>query len=159
MADRIDRGGSEAEPRLMLSADHALDSALPGQPGRDRAHRFEPGDQAQVDLARGQYAGEVVAITSKEQLLEFMRAARERFAGFRESPWVRDMARDRALEVRRMRAEELRSWRSVAARAWELWGGAADEDWSPPSNQLMGIALCERAAALLGEDPKTTPWN
>ena len=48
------------------------------------------------------------------------------------------------------------SWRMVAQTCYASWPAA---DWAPASNQIMGTALCERAAYVLGEDPHQEPWN
>lgn len=60
---------------------------------------------------------------------------------------------EQAAYVRRLRVDEGRSWRGVAWACAQAWGG----DWE--HNQLAGMALCERAAAMLGEDPNAEPWN
>lgn len=57
--------------------------------------------------------------------------------------------------VKYLRVSEECTWRRVAEQCHDLWGG----QWEPPSNQLMGMALCERAAFLLDEDPGAEPWN
>lgn len=68
--------------------------------------------------------------------------------------WVN--SRERALQVREWRCGgEGGTWRWVAEQAHAAWGG----DWSPPSNQLAGQALCLAAADLLGEDGNEEPWN
>ncbi len=54
-----------------------------------------------------------------------------------------------------LRVEEKCSWRAIAEVCYNLgWA-----KWSPPSNQIMGMALCQRAAQLLGEDYKKEAWN
>jgi hypothetical protein len=60
---------------------------------------------------------------------------------------------DQAAFVRQLRVDRGLSWRGVAWECAKAWGG----DWE--SNQLAGIALCERAAAMHDEDPNTDPWN
>ena len=45
------------------------------------------------------------------------------------------------------------TWRSIAQEI----NDKLDGDWG--SNQLMGIALCEAASKLLGEDANAEPWN
>jgi hypothetical protein len=82
-----------------------------------------------------------------------------------------EMARERKLEYdvvacagmtakRAVRIRELRktsSWRAIAATCFQEWG--ADAMWHPESNQLAGMALCEAAAARLGESPEAFPWQ
>lgn len=62
---------------------------------------------------------------------------------------------ERAAEVRKLRCEKRHSWRALAGACHENWGGS----WSPPTNQLMGMALCEVAAEILKEDNHELPWN
>lgn len=67
----------------------------------------------------------------------------------------RFVSRSRARTVRELRCDLRYSWRALAAECHRRWDGA----WDPPSNQLMGMALCERAAQILGEDAHELPWN
>ena len=62
----------------------------------------------------------------------------------------------RAMQVRRLRCKLHYSWRLVAQECHNNWMVA---DWSPPSNQIMGMSLCEHAAKTLGEDHTKDPWN
>jgi hypothetical protein len=61
----------------------------------------------------------------------------------------------RAAEVRRLRVDDGCSWRAVAHECFDSWQGT----WSPPSNQLMGMALCEVAARVHDEEYMREPWN
>lgn len=62
-----------------------------------------------------------------------------------------------ASQVRIWRVEHRMTWRSVARAAFnENWFNRA---WQPPSNQLMGIALCKKAAAFFRENYRAEPWN
>ena len=95
----------------------------------------------------------MITIESVEQLQEMAKQAAERFAEFKElcSP----MTLEQAKIARKLRVEMGFSWRAVAEACYKLgWG-----KWSPPSNQIMGMALCERAAELFGEDYRKEPWN
>lgn len=72
------------------------------------------------------------------------------------------MTKDQALEIRFWRTQGHYSWRAVARAAFGMvmsngWHGWML--WDPPSNQLMGIALCERAAGFFGENYRYPPWN
>jgi hypothetical protein len=64
-----------------------------------------------------------------------------------------DMTELQAAWVRHLRIEEGMSWRGVAATCAEAWEG----DWE--SNQIAGMAICERAARFFGEDYMTGEWN
>ena len=68
----------------------------------------------------------------------------------------RIMIRRRAAYVRYLRCDLRSSWRMVAATCHHAW---LVSDWQPPSNQLMGMALCDAAAKFLNEDPRKEPWN
>lgn len=57
--------------------------------------------------------------------------------------------------VHELRVNEMYSWRNVAQACWDRFDGG----WAPPYNQVMGMAMCERAAFLLGEDYLEDPWN
>jgi len=95
----------------------------------------------------------LVTIESAEQLRDMAKQAAEKFKEFKElcSPMELWQARI----VRILRVEKRCSWRAVAEVCHNLgWG-----KWSPPSNQILGMALCWRAAQLLGEDCGEEPWN
>ena len=95
----------------------------------------------------------MITIESVEQLQEIAKAAAERFEEFRE--FCSPMELWQARIVRVLRVEVKCSWRAIAEACYKLgWG-----KWSPPSNQIMGMALCRRAAQLLGEDYEKEPWN
>jgi len=72
------------------------------------------------------------------------------------------MTKDQAIQVRVWRINEHFSWRAVARAAfgmvvsdrWQKW-----KVWDPPSNQLMGMALCHRAAELHDQNYRKEPWN
>lgn len=73
------------------------------------------------------------------------------------------MTPDIAGQIRAWRVDEHYSWRSIARaaymlvrkeKAWRIF-----QQWEPPSNQMIGISLCSRAAELLGENYRQLPWN
>lgn len=65
-------------------------------------------------------------------------------------PWTSDirpvMTRERAERVRDLRRTH--TWRAVAETTYTEWG--TDATWSPPSNQLAGMALTHVASEVLG---------
>jgi hypothetical protein len=63
------------------------------------------------------------------------------------------MTVDQACWVRQMRVDEERTWRWIAEECAEAWAG----DWG--SERWTGKEICERAAAVLGEDGTREPWN
>lgn len=95
-----------------------------------------------------------IVVTSAEQLMEFARMAQARKAGFDEEI-SKLMTPDRAAAIKGLR--ETCSWRVVAEITHSEWG--SDATWTPTSNQLAGMALCEFAAKMLGEDYEKEPWN
>jgi len=59
--------------------------------------------------------------------------------------------------IRRLRCEEGYTWRAVAAAVSRVDHPSGLKSWVLA--QLLGQALCEAAAAELGEDPNAAPWN
>jgi hypothetical protein len=57
------------------------------------------------------------------------------------------LTRERALFVKQCRVEQNCTWRKVAHLCHDEW----KEDWEPPSNQIVGIVLCQQAMEMLGE--------
>jgi hypothetical protein len=99
----------------------------------------------------------LIEITTAEQLMQLAEMAKRTFDVFRESITPR-MTPERAAAVRELRCGPvMHSWRALAEESFKAWG--ADATWSPPSNQLAGMALCEIAAGMLGEDHRAAPWN
>lgn len=94
-----------------------------------------------------------IEITSKEQLEAIAEACVATKKAFDEQ--ITELPKEKAEFVKNLRCVLGYTWRAVARACYEEWGG----NWFPPSNQLMGMTLCERAAEALGEDPYTDPWN
>ncbi|HKD65882.1 MAG TPA: hypothetical protein VKB84_03510 [Candidatus Binataceae bacterium] len=95
--------------------------------------------------------GESIKIPSAEFLMELAKAAKETYDVFeREIGLV--MTLDRAVRIKELR--KIYSWRALASATHEEWGD--DASWSPPSNQLAGMALAKLAAQTLGE--KEDDW-
>ena len=70
---------------------------------------------------------------------------------------VKGMTLGQAAQVRQWRVDGRMTWRRVA-RAAHLEGWF-NRGWGPPPNQLMGMALCDRAAHLFNEKFREAPWN
>jgi hypothetical protein len=90
-----------------------------------------------------------------DELVELGRKADERMQEF--TRIVERMSLDQATQVRHWRVDEHMTWRRVARAAYV--GGWFNRNWKPPSNQLMGIALCKKAAEFFGENFRQQPWN
>jgi len=96
-----------------------------------------------------------------DELVDLARQGDERKKGYDEHVELM-MTKSQALNIRVWRITKHYSWRSVARAAfgrvvsneWKGW-----RLWDPPSNQVMGMALCEQAAKLLGENYRDPPWN
>lgn len=70
---------------------------------------------------------------------------------------VKPMTLGQAAQIRAWRCDSHMTWRSLARATWrEKWFG---RNWGPPENQLMGMALSQKAAQLFGEDYMKAPWN
>lgn len=96
----------------------------------------------------------LIEIKSAEQFKELARAAQVTHDGFMKK--VVDLLDDvTAAYVRHLRVDEGYSWRAVAQACYLEWDG----DWYPSSNQLMGMALCEKAAEFFDEHYMEEPWN
>jgi hypothetical protein len=110
--------------------------------------------KADTDILESIRKGEgFIAIESPEQLQEIAKAAAERFEEFREL--CRPMKRRQAKIIRKLRVKKRYTWRAIAQACFNFgWG-----KWSPPSNQLMGMALCEKAAKFFNENYMEPPWN
>jgi hypothetical protein len=65
---------------------------------------------------------------------------------------INTMTIDQANAIRDIRGSRGFTWRAVG----EACAGP-DDDWA--EGQVVGRLICERAAALLGEDPNRNPWN
>lgn len=99
-------------------------------------------------------SGELFGPLTPDDIRALADAAHRTHSGFQAD--VEDvMTAERAAFVRRLRVDEGYTWRGVAAACAAEWDG----DWQPPSNQLMGMALCEAAAAHFGETYMSEPWN
>jgi len=99
-------------------------------------------------------SGEGYVITSVEEMNKLAEQAQERFGEFGEQ--VAGMTKDQSKKVRTWRVDDGYSWRSIAQQVHELgWFG----EFYPSSNQLAGIALCDKAANMLGEEYMKEPWN
>lgn len=86
-----------------------------------------------------------LAAAGNETMHVFQIQAVALVSGMRRARWISDL-----------RCGKRYSWRAVAAECYRTW---LARSWTPSNNQLMGIALCERAAKLLGDDPHVMPWN
>ena len=106
---------------------------------------------ADVEILRAAATGDGLVEISPEQFEELgvrAVATKQRFDGEFEG-----LTLEQARFVRQLRVDDGYTWRAVAATCALEWGGG----WG--SNQLAGMAICERAAALFGECALEKPWN
>jgi len=122
-------------------------------------HRKGKLDPTDMEILKSvKTGGGTITIKSVEELKALAKAASDKFDAY--SLYVMEhMTKEQAEFVRRLRVDEGYSWRAVARRCYgnhrfRGWGR-----WDPPSNQIMGMALCERAALMYGEDYEKEPWN
>jgi len=99
--------------------------------------------------------GGLVEIKDMEEFKELAEAAVKTKNLFDET--VEGMTIEEARMIRYWRVEVGGTWRWVAGNAYDE--GICGGNWQPPSNQLMGMALCEKAASFFDEDYMGEPWN
>lgn len=111
------------------------------------------------DLLHSAQTGEgLIEVTSVEMLKELAKAAVVSHNFFQEMCKV--MTQEQAEFVRHLRNQKDYSWRGVAEACFDQnWFNFNLEKWQPPSNQLMGMALCEKAASFYGQNYMEPPWN
>jgi len=103
-------------------------------------------------------AGGGIPIKSVEQLEALAKALVKTFNYYREQA-KKNMTRDQAEFIRKLRVEDGYSWRAVARRCHDNYRFKDWPKWKPESSQPMGMALCERAAEIFGENYQGEPWN
>ena len=115
-------------------------------------------DETDIAIMNSVQSGEgLMKIKNKEELMALAQGLSDTFDHYREQA-RKLMTRQQAQVVRWLRVYEHGSWRMVARSCSGLnWPGW--EPWEPPSNQLMGMALCERAAQIFEENYREAPWN
>jgi hypothetical protein len=120
-------------------------------------HRKGKLDPTDVEILESAKSNEGLTTIGVEELKELCRVAGERFEAYRF--FLREhMTREQAEFVRKLRVDEGYSWRAVARACYnQRWPGWLK--WDPPSNQIMGMSLCERAAEIHSEDYQKPPWN
>lgn len=112
-------------------------------------------DQTDKDFLNSAASGEgLIEISSADQLMELAQMAQTAFKKFRAQVDA-IMNQERAQIIRDLRVEQDYSWRAVARECHIQFAGT----WEPVSNQLAGMALCEAAAELFGENYMEEPWN
>jgi hypothetical protein len=116
-------------------------------------HQSKVLSQTDIEIMKEVQSGGGIPIKSLDELKELAKVATERFEEFEKL--CDGMTLEQAGVVRELRVEKGYSWRAVAQACYDYgWG-----EWYPPSNQIMGMAICERAAKFFGEDYMEEPWN
>ena len=110
--------------------------------------------KADEEILKSVKTGEgMVTIKSIKELKKLAKAADRTFR--KSQKMVQPMTEEQARVVRKFRVEEGYSRRAVAQACHDLgWG-----NWQPPSNQIVGMAICERAAEFFNENYREPPWN
>ena len=122
-------------------------------------HRKGKLDPTDMEILKSAKTGEgLITIKSMEEIEELGKAACEKFDAYRTFV-SQHMTKEQAEFVRKLRVDESYSWRAVARRCYGNRRFLGWLKWDPPSNQLMGMSLCERAAEIHGEDYQKPPWN
>jgi len=96
----------------------------------------------------------LIKIESREELMELAKMAERTKREIEKS--IENMNLKEAKRIRNWRIKGS-SWRRVAELAYK--NKLCGKEWEPPSNQLAGVALCEKAASIFNEDSKQEPWN
>ena len=135
------------------------------------APRILSQDSKAGEVEIGNLLAETITIQKPEELQELADAAAstyERAKGCALAVMPDDQL-ERAAMVAWLRCLKDYSWRQVAGHLHMRWVSAQEQNvfdhiqqqygWAPPTNQLFGLAMCDRAAKLLGEDPEVAPWN
>lgn len=114
-------------------------------------------DEADLEILRSVQTGAGIPITSAGQLHELALAADRKMRCLQDL--CRSMTRAQADFIYKLRVTEGYSWRAVARNCYEnkLFTRWPKSDWWPPSNQIMGIALCQAAAGVYNKEPGDRP--
>jgi len=117
-------------------------------------HRGQKLDPTDMEILNAVNSGNgLVTIKTIHQLEKLAKAANRAFTKSRKL--VRRMTQEQATVIRKLRVDEGYSWRAIARACYDLgWG-----EWEPPSNQIVGMAICERAAKFFDENYLEPPWN
>ena len=119
----------------------------------DEIKTWTDGDEELIKVAQ---TGEgAIPIKTKEQFEALANAAKETKDYF--DTCVEKMTEQEANTIRYLRVTIGCTWRAVARNAYN--DGLCGANWEPSSNQLMGMALCERAAIFFDEHYMEEPWN
>lgn len=90
-----------------------------------------------------------------EELVKYSRLANTRIDEF--TVIVAGMTQEQAESVRMWRITCHMTWRHIARMAWLQ--GWFNSRWCPPENQIMGMALCDKASSFFKENYREPPWN
>lgn len=116
----------------------------------EQKSKIDPADEA---LLKSAATGEGLVEVTPEGLMELAQMAKDTHDHFMTD--IRKLiTKERAEEVRILRTGGY-SWRAVARECHERFNGT----WSPVSNQLAGMALCEVSAEFFGEHYMDEIWN
>jgi hypothetical protein len=140
------------EERHLLTGDKALSG--------EETDKLSSADLELLGAAQGDPTVKVIRLTP-ELLKQLAEAAMETKQAFIEQlDTAGGLTQEQAQFVRDLRVAKGCTWRRVAELCYER-KDFIDRlgEWGPPSNQLMGIELCERAAKMFNEDPMAEPWN
>ncbi len=114
-------------------------------------------DETDLAILKEIREGGGIPIRSVEELEALAKRAQAVFEEWLEE-CRRLMTAEQAKYVRHLRVDLGYSWRAVARtcwlQRWPLW-----VRWGPPSNQLVGMSLCQVASDYFLEDYMEEPWN
>jgi len=108
--------------------------------------KLSPTDRKMLDAANTPVPDGAIPIDSIEKFMEIAKQAKETFDHYKGN--IRNkMTKQRAEKVYDYYVNQKYSWRLLAMATWAEW--MEDAAWSPPDNQLAGMALCEVASDVL----------
>jgi hypothetical protein len=114
-------------------------------------------DPIDKELLSGTVTTKDLTDISDKEFLELQKVA-QRTVDIFEALCLKIVTPERAARIKELRVVEGYSWRAVARQCHEEFEGHLEAEWYPESNQLMGVALCNRACELLSEDPSGEDW-
>lgn len=112
-------------------------------------------DEALLKVAK---TGEGCIPLDMEMLKKLAESANKKHLSFQDQT-KELMTPELAALIRKIRVDEGYTWRAVASYIHDHLSSGQEELWEPPSNQIMGMALCEYAAAHFGKDYMEGDWN
>lgn len=111
----------------------------------DKYETSENRTEVDENILKAANTGEGMIPITPDMLRQMAIDAKAKFEKYKNHV-LQIMNKARAQEVYDLRVKQKSTWRAVALACWAQWKEA---DWHPATNQIAGIALCQRAAEIL----------